>query len=132
MKLRKKPKPTELAALSFLLLFAGCAAVSEKEEMEEPPVLIDQDFHCPVLLTPKDSEEYLVARSVSTRLTISVDGAVSNVELLESSGSSRFDAMALRSIKTAKYKPAKSKSGRPIEVTVIQPFLYRCEKTVEN
>lgn len=60
---------------------------------------------------------------VMLRVTVSVDGAVSDLEVAQTSGHHMFDAAALKAVQRWRFEPAR-RDGRPVMSTVLLPIRF--------
>ncbi len=91
-----------LIFLSCLTIFAGCCTTKPSNDAITPPQLLE------ISQLPSVPETIYSPNFVlNTEMLVGVDGSVSNVKLLSSSGDKNWDSLAVVSIERWKFSPAR-------------------------
>jgi TonB family protein len=102
-----------------MFLLAGCSAVQQTDIPVQPPELVKSAPLPPIVsLVPERGMKFDV------KILVLKDGTVGNVKLLESSGDTDWDSLALQSIMNWQFIPAR-REGMPVELWVRQPLLVQ-------
>jgi TonB family protein len=111
-----------LAALLFLSAVCYAAPpVPPEVEIIEPATLSD-----PIqIVYPPMAERAEEEGTVVLKMQVLADGSTVKVVIFKSSGSPLLDSAAVESATGAKFFPAKSRLGMPIESTVLLPVTFK-------
>ena len=102
------------------LILSACRATPKEcapQDIRQAEIL-----HLPVKY-PRYSEEMYEEGQVKLQFIVQPDGTASNIKILRSSGHSRLDAAAARSLHQAKFQPATC-HGKPIAMRVHYSFTF--------
>ena len=105
------------------LILSACRATPKEcapQDIRQAEIL-----HLPVKY-PRYSEEMYEEGQVKLQFIVQPDGTASNIKILRSSGHSRLDAAAARSLRRAKFQPATC-HGKPIAVRIHQSFIFKID-----
>jgi TonB family protein len=89
-----------ISALVFIVLLTGCSTTKQISEMTPPRLVVQPTLP---LFNENTSNP---PRYIDLSLFITSDGAVSKVRLLSSSGSAKWDSLAVEKIRQWKFIPA--------------------------
>ena len=113
------------AFLLCLLFLSGCSSVQQTANNRAPVLLVQHPF--PAIPASLCKPDYLLVAD----LLIMEDGSVSEVNLMNSSGSKEWDEMAVSTIKTWKYSPLKINDKptscwvhQKMRVSIAEPVIY--------
>ena len=102
------------------LILSACRATPKEcapQDIRQAEIL-----HLPVKY-PRYSEEMYEEGQVKLQFIVQPDGTASNIKILRSSGHSRLDAAAARSLHQAKFQPATC-HGKPIAMWLTMPIMF--------
>ena len=102
------------------LILSACRATPKEcapQDIRQAEIL-----HLPVKY-PRYSEEMYEEGQVKLQFIVRPDGTASNIKILRSSGHSRLDVAARRSLLQAKFRPATC-HGKPIAMRLTIPIIF--------
>jgi TonB family protein len=107
-----------MAVVSAILL-AGCAALQQGEIVTEAPELVRM-----APLPATNSPLPLGGFRLYVLLHVLADGTVGEARLLDSSGITEWDSLAIQSIKEWRFTPAR-RNGLPVDLWIRQPVIVQ-------
>lgn len=114
-------RKSTFAFLAAMLILSAGLALAQKDAGGEKGKLQKKDVTEPVLVSkvdpayPAEAKADKVTGVVVLRVTINTEGVVSEAKA-EKSPDSRLSEAAIAAVKQWKYKPARTKAGKAVEV----------------